>query len=217
MENSEKSGNASSSKQIWQIDVDYEPNSSSSFMNSDRFGVVDENSWQASSIFDSFTHEMNNEISAATDANHSSYFAGGISFGEEDEEVVPTDIETIMNQAIADQAGSSNFHSYSQLLYQNIEEEEEDREGGGNDVDMDPDQGDEAAMMEMDAELGPQEDPKLFKDLPNYNQEASEKRRKRGRNRKVINHSESTRLSHHQFFFRISKEHTPRCLLILER
>lgn len=185
MDNSEKSGGASSSKQIWQLDVDYEPNSSASFMNNDDFGA--ESSWQSSSMFDPFSQGMVDRNAAATSASHShsSFFVGGVSFAEEEEEVVPANIETIMNQAIADQAGSLNFHTYSQLIYQNVEEED-DGVGGENDIDIDADQGDEAAMMEMDADLGPQEDPKLFKDLPNYNQEASARRRKRVRNRKVL-------------------------------
>ena len=190
----ESGGNSSSKqKQIWQLDVDYyEPNSSASFMNNDDFGDAGESSWQSSSLmFDPFSHGMgmvqggNAAAVASASHSHTSFFVGGVSLAEEEEEVVPANIETIMNQAIADQAGSSNFHTYSQLLYQNVEEED-DGVGGANDIDIDADQGDEAAMMEMDADLGPQEDPKLFKDLPNYNQEASARRRKRVRNRKVL-------------------------------
>ena len=143
------SGDFLSSRKIWQVDVDEAPFE----------GENDEEIWERDEVFDPFAHETRKFDSLAN---------SNISFGYGDlEEVlpVPAGVESIMNQAIADQAGAA-FDNYSQLLYQN---EEADEDG----------------MMEMDAELGPREDPKLFKDLPNFNPEASTSRSKRRRNRNV--------------------------------
>jgi hypothetical protein len=66
----------------------------------------------------------------------------------------------MMNQALIDQAGLNR--DISDLLWEQ----------------------DEEAMMNMDQALGPTDDPKLFKDLPNFNQSSTMEARRRRFKRK---------------------------------